>query len=61
MRILCKITVPYPTEGLTIQLHEIRSVHFIILLEQGCNEAEFKRIRDVNEAIMDRGLNTTER
>ena len=61
MRILCKITVPKSAEGLTIQLHKIRSAHFIILLGQGCKKTQFRRIRNVNEAIMDRGLSTTGR
>jgi len=61
MRILYKITAPKPAEGLTIKLHEIRSSNFIILLEQGCKKAHFRRIRDVNEAIMDRDMSTTGR
>jgi len=61
MRILCKIIVTKYAEGLTIQLHEIRSAHFIILLVQGCKKAEFTRIRDVNEDMMDRSLSTTGR
>jgi len=61
MRILCKVTVPKYAEDLTIQMHDIRSAHFIIIQEQGCKKAKFTKIRDVNEDIMDRSLSTTGR